>query len=1083
MKCKKTPAILLIFAMLLSLLPSAVWAAALPADPVIGEQVAAPTADPSGGVYTVGTIISVSLETTTSGAEIYYTLDGKEPDSGSQKYTDAIRIIRTDAGNTVLKAVAIKGTEASSVSTFTYTFVPISLGIEDTLKAADGETVTTSGVVTSVDGTNLTLQDSTGGIYLIFSTAPGLTRGQEITVFGQRATYRESLPSISGATLMYNPFAGALPSPETVDFTALTDASLNRLVAPTNSLFTMGEEGHDGFTNITQNGETLPAKLQGPAKDTLEPDDELNITSAVLISDQGAYALIVPDGCYERVTPAIEPVIATPGSGTIFAGEAVTLSSKTPGCAIYYKVNGGITMTAGNPLTITVSKDSVIETFAIKEGIQSTQRTYTYSVQWPFTLAKGPVVIWEVYGGGGGSDAAYKNDYIVLKNISDADVNISGWSLQSAAANSAAFEDIFTLPQGAVVEAGKYYLIQAAGGSGGTLELPTPDAVSSLALDGTSGQIALAAYSSAGITGLDDPNLADFVGYGTSVWYLGAAGAAALDAAHSARRATTGFGGEYEPDNSADYKKAVADLDYLGRSPLSIRAIPAPGAVAAGTEVKLSTSIDDAVIYYTTNGTEPTAQSAQYDPRTDPLLVNTALTIKAYLASPTLGNSTIHTFSYTLSDHGGSGGSGSGSGGGTGAAVTAVPAAPTPDNPNPPTEGVVKPNASVNKDGEVKVTVSGKDIQSALDKAAAQAKKDGKAENGVAVAIDLTGLKTSFHTLPLTLSKSAYAKLLDAGVQYLSIQTPQLSLSLDLETLKAIHAAAGGDVTIRAELADQETLPGGLQGRPAYGLTITSGKETVSAFGEGLVTVTLPYALREGEQGAALQMAWLDAAGEVQYVADSGYDGSAKAVTGRTGHFTVFGVAEKPAPDFIDISGHWAEDDILFAASRGLLEGTGDRQFSPDGTATRAQLAAILWRMEGSPAPGADSAFTDTVPGAWYAAAVAWCAEHGLMDGYGSGLFGPEDPITREQLAALLYRYTQFKGLDVSVGEDTNILSYTDAFDVSEWAIPALQWACGAGVIDGKDGGRLAPLDTATRAEVSTVLHRFVENIISRNAS
>ena len=82
----------------------------------------------------------------------------------------------------------------------------------------------------------------------------------------------------------------------------------------------MGGEGNDGFTNLTQNGETLPAKLQGPAKDILEPGDELNITSAVLISDQGSYALIVPDGCYERVTPSVEPVIATPGSGTISLG-------------------------------------------------------------------------------------------------------------------------------------------------------------------------------------------------------------------------------------------------------------------------------------------------------------------------------------------------------------------------------------------------------------------------------------------------------------------------------------------------------------------------------------------------------------------------------------------------------------------------------------------------------------------------------------------------------------------------------------------------------------------------------------------
>lgn len=458
------------------------------------EQVAAPTADPPGGIYTLGTVIAVPLEITTSGTEIYYTLDGKEPDRGSQQYTGQIRITGSDIGNTLLKAVAIKGTAASSVSTSTYTFVPVSLGIEDALEAADGETVTTTGIVTSMDGPNLTLQDSTGGIYLMFSTAPGVTRGQEITVSGQRAAYRESLPALSGAILVRGLAAGTLPSPEPVDFATLTDASLNRLVAPADSLFAMGEEGNDGFTNITQNGETLPAKLQGPVKDTLEPDNELNITSAVLISDQGAYALIVPDGCYERVAPAVELVTVTPGSGTIFVGEQLTLSGKTPGCAIHYRVNGGIMMAVGTPFTITVSKDSVIETCASKGGIWSTQRTYTYSVKWPFTLAKGPVVIWEVYGGGGGSDASYKNGYIVLKNISDTDVDISDWSLQSAAAaNSAAFKDIFTLPQGAVVDAGKYYLIQAAAGSGGLLELPTPDAVSSLALDVTSGQLALAA--------------------------------------------------------------------------------------------------------------------------------------------------------------------------------------------------------------------------------------------------------------------------------------------------------------------------------------------------------------------------------------------------------------------------------------------------------------------------------------------------------------------------------------------------------------------------------------------------------------
>ena len=106
---------------------------------------------------------------------------------------------------------------------------------------------------------------------------------------------------------------------------------------------------------------------------------------------------------------------------------------------------------------------------------------------------------------------------------------------------------------------------------------------------------------------------------------------------------------------------------------------------------------------------------------------------------------------------------------------------------------------------------------------------------------------------------------------------------------------------------------------------------------------------------------------------------------------------------------------------------------------------------------------------------MTWAAENGIVGGYGGGLFGPEDNITREQLAAILYRYAQAKGYDVSVGEDTNILSYADALDVSEWAIPAMQWACGSGVIEGVTEATLVPGGTATRAQVATMLMRFCE--------
>ena len=181
---------------------------------------------------------------------------------------------------------------------------------------------------------------------------------------------------------------------------------------------------------------------------------------------------------------------------------------------------------------------------------------------------------------------------------------------------------------------------------------------------------------------------------------------------------------------------------------------------------------------------------------------------------------------------------------------------------------------------------------------------------------------------------------------------------------------------------------------------------------------------------------------------------------------------------FADVSeGAWYESAVRYVYTHGIMSGYGDKLFGPDDDLSRAQLCQIVYNMEGQPTVSGDSAFTDVADGAWYADAVSWAAENGIVGGYGDGKYGPDDPITREQLAAILYRYAQNKGYDVSVGEDTNILSYTDAFDVAEYAIPAMQWACGAGVIEGVTESTLEPQGNATRAQVATMLQRFCENI------
>ena len=173
--------------------------------------------------------------------------------------------------------------------------------------------------------------------------------------------------------------------------------------------------------------------------------------------------------------------------------------------------------------------------------------------------------------------------------------------------------------------------------------------------------------------------------------------------------------------------------------------------------------------------------------------------------------------------------------------------------------------------------------------------------------------------------------------------------------------------------------------------------------------------------------------------------------------------------------GYWAETAIRYVWENGLMAGTSDTAFEPDAQLTRAMMATVLWAMEGGPVVDDPLPYTDVRDGDWYAGAVRWAAGAGVVSGVGGGLFDPDSPITREQLAVMLYAYAVRSGLDVSVGGDTNILSYADALEVSDWAMSAMQWACGAGVIGGKPGGVLDPAAPATRAEVAVMLMQFCE--------
>ena len=200
-----------------------------------------------------------------------------------------------------------------------------------------------------------------------------------------------------------------------------------------------------------------------------------------------------------------------------------------------------------------------------------------------------------------------------------------------------------------------------------------------------------------------------------------------------------------------------------------------------------------------------------------------------------------------------------------------------------------------------------------------------------------------------------------------------------------------------------------------------------------------------------------------------------------TGSLTLYAkwVEETWENPFTDVNENdWFYENVAYVYKHGMMAGTSKTTFSPNATTTRGMVVTVLYRLEGSPAVSDTAAFDDVANGAYYQNAAAWAVANGITSGYGNGKFGPNDPITREQFAAFLYRYAKYKGLDVSVGEDTNILSYNDALTISEYAFPAMQWLCGEGIMQGNNGN-LMPAGNATRAQIAALLHRFCENVLN----
>ena len=438
---------------------------------------------------------------------------------------------------------------------------------------------------------------------------------------------------------------------------------------------------------------------------------------------------------------------------------------------------------------------------------------------------------------------------------------------------------------------------------------------------------------------------------------------------------------------------------------------------------------------------------------------------------------------------GGSSSGGSGSGGGSSSGNsgnsgnTSQPDTGKPNKPDSPVTGETKP---VKPDKNGNVSVDNSSVQSAIDKTKQDAKKNGTTENGIAVTVPITSAagQTSFN---VTIKAQTLDLLVKENVRQFTVATDHLvSVNIGLDTLKQLDAAsAGGDIILRANKVDalrSTEAKAAIGTRPVYDLSLvylSGGKETpITSLNGHTISVRLPYTAAKGEQTGNLYAVYVDDAGKVEWITRSSYDASLKAVVFETGHFSVYGVGYKnPAPAFTDIHNHWAADNILFAASRGLLSGTSDTTFSPGTGMTRGMFVTALGRLAGiNPDSYQTGKFTDVKADAYYAPYVNWAAQNGIMEGVTATTFAPDTNINREQMAVIMANYAKKLGYDLP--KTLRAVTFADNAQISSWAKDAVKAMQQAGILAGKANNCFDPKGTATRAEVATVLRRFVKIVI-----
>ncbi len=461
--------------------------------------------------------------------------------------------------------------------------------------------------------------------------------------------------------------------------------------------------------------------------------------------------------------------------------------------------------------------------------------------------------------------------------------------------------------------------------------------------------------------------------------------------------------------------------------------------------------------------------------------------ISSYTFTNVTANHTI-TVSFTYHDGGG--------GGGSDPTPTPNPTpVPTPTPTIPSIGNVTDSKQQVKQDVKINIIVSSKDSSktdspvvsvTVKDKAVSVGIPQSVVTDAIKTATDLSknnGEKTTvkfdltasdnFKTMNAELPKAAMTELAK-NVDNLVIQTQLGVLNLDKKAMTTVANAATKSVTISTVAVDKTALPKETQtlvgDKPVYDFTITSGNKTISNFGNGRAVITLPYTLTKGEKANNIVIYYLGDKGNLEVVKSCNYDEKTKTVSFATTHFSKYTVGLKTA-SYLDVPQDWYTNAVEYVTIRGLFNGYNGN-FTPKGTMTRAMFVQVLANLEGiSPTTYIGSVYADVDKNAWYSGAVMWATSNKLIRAK-DGLIKPDEAISREEMAVILYNYIKYKGIDLNVVNDK---PFADINDVSTEAKTAVEFMKKYGLIEGMGNNTYAPKRIATRAEVAAIFTNVIQ--------